>query len=271
MVTGMPLSVTYARIATFNQIKENQLGNSLLNLASGKKVRQPRDGSSEFFRAQRFDRDSNDYSRIKTNIAKASALMDVAVATGEMVYNGIERMKQLVDMYYDDNTAQDEKRSMQSEFSSLVKQVSYIVNNSTYNGKLLVSDSLLNPLDSVNIDPDDITITIDISFGADQVANVEGLTLGNSYQADGAAVQNELDKAGSFLANANAFALGLNAQYALAEKKVDISNTVKGSFIDADGGQELIKAANHSIQYQSSYAMMAQANIMRSSIMRLFN
>lgn len=270
MITGIPLSITYGRIATFNKINENHLGNSLVNLASGKRVRQPQDGVSDFFRAQRLSRDSNDYSRIKSDIAKASALMDVVVDTGEMVYNGIERMKQLVDLYHDESTTEDEKRSMQSEFSSLVKQVSYTVNNTYYDGKQLVSDSRANPLDSVNLDPRNINHKMVISFGAEQVANVDGLTLGSSYNEDIAAVQAELDKAGSFMASANAYSLGLSAQYAIAEKKVDISNTVKDSLTGSDGGQEMIRATNHSIQHQSSLAMLVQANLVRSSVVRLF-
>ena len=104
-------------------------------------------------------------------------MMDVVVDTGEMVYNGIQRMKQLVDLYYDESTTEDEKRAMQSEFSSLVKQVSYTVNNTYYDGKQLVSDSRDNPLDSVNLDPRDIDKKMVISFGAEQ-ANVDGLILG---------------------------------------------------------------------------------------------
>jgi len=270
MITGTPLSITYGRIAAFNKINENQLGSALLNLASGKRVRQPQDGVSDFFRAQRLSQDSNDYSRIKNDIAKTSAMMDVVVDTAETVYNGIQRMKQLVDLYYDESTTEDEKKAMQSEFSSLVKQVSYTVNNTCYDGKLLVSDSRANPLDSVNLDPNNINNRMVISFGAEQVAHVDGLTLGTSYHEDIAAVQAELNKAGSYLASANAYSFGLSAQYAIAEKRVDISNTVKESITGTDSGQEIFRATNHSIQHQSSFAMMAQANLIRSSLVRLF-
>ncbi len=270
MITGIPLSITYGRIATFNKINENQLGNSLINFASGKRVRQPQDGVTDFFRAQRLSRDSNDYSRIKNDIASASALMDVVVDTGETVYNGIERMRQLVDLYYDVSTVEDEKKVMQSEFSSLIKQVSYTVNNTYYDGKLLVSDSHEKPLDSVNLDSRNIGNIMVISFGAEQVANVDGLTLGASYHEDHAAVQAELNKAGSFMASANAYSLGLSAQYAIAEKKVNISNTVKDSIAGSDSGQEMIRATNYSIKHQSSFAMLAQANLIRSSVVRLF-
>lgn len=270
MITGIPLSVTYRRIATFNKVNENHLGNSLINLASGKKVRQPQDGVSDFFRAQRLSRDSNDYSRIKNDIARASAMMDVVVDTGEMVYNGIQRMKQLVDLYYDESTTEDEKRAMQPEFSSLVKQVSYTVNNTYYDGKQLVSDSRDNPLDSVNLDPRDIDKKMVISFGAEQVANVDGLILGSGYNEDIAAVNAELEKAGSYLASANAYSFGLSAQYAIAAKKADISNAVKDSITGTDSGKEIVRATNYSIQHQSSLAMLVQANLVRSSVVRLF-
>lgn len=270
MVTGVPLTVTYARIAAFNRINENQLGASLLNLASGKRVRKPEDNVPDFFRAQRLNRESNDYTRIKNDVAKASALMDVAKEAGEMVYNGIDRMKQLVNMYYDESTAEDEKLSMKSEFSSLVKQVSHIVENTTFDGRLLISDSQANPLDSVSVDPSDVTNSIKISFSADQVAEVSGLTLGNNKTDDMAAVQAELDKAGYYLASANAFSIGLDAQYNLAQRKVSISSTNKDSITNADAGQEMIRAANMSIQHESSFAMMAQANMIRSSVVKLF-
>jgi flagellin-like hook-associated protein FlgL len=269
MITGIPLAITYERITAFNKINENRLGNSLINLASGKRIRQPQDGISDFFRAQNFNRKSNEYSRIRSDIAGASAMMDVVVETGEIVYNGIERMKQLVDLYYDESTTDDEKRVMQAEFSSLVKQISHTINNTYYDGKLLVSDSSDSPLCSVNLDPDNIANKMVISFSAEQVANVEGLTLGNGYHEDSAAVKAELSKAGSYLASASAFSKGLSAQYAIADKKVSISNAVKDSITGSDSGKEVFKAMNYSIQQQSSFAMLAQANILWSSLVRL--
>lgn len=270
MITGVPLSVTYARIAAFNKSSDNDLAEALMNLGSGKRVRRPQDNIPDFFRAQRLNQEIKDYSRIKTNISKASALMDVATEAGEIVYNGIERMKQLVKLYYDQSTTDDERKVMKSEFSSLVKQVTHVVDNTTYDGKLLISDSQANPLSSVAISPGDVNNTIDIAFSANQVANVIGLTLGNNYDDDMSAVQEQLDKAASYLASASAFEHGLNAQYAIAEKKIYTSSASKDLITNIDSGQEVVNATNQSIKYQSSFAMLAQGNMLRSSLLRLF-
>lgn len=269
MMTGIPLTVVYGRINAFNKTNENKLADSLLNLASGKRVRSPQDSVPDFFRAQRLQSNEADYTRIKADVSEASALMDVVGEAAESVFNGINEMKQLVKMYYDENMT-DEKSYIEDRFSSLAKEVSHIIDNSFYDGRQLISDSSSDPLDSVAIDPSDVRNVITVSFGSDQVADVAGLTLGNGKENDLAAVQAELDKAGSYLASANAFSIGLEAQYAIAEKKVTVSNNARNLITDADEGQEMILATTRTIQHQASYAMIAQANMVRSSIVKLF-
>ena len=271
MVVGIPLTVTYGRISSFFKSNERQVAASLVNLASGNRVRKPQDNIPDFFHAQRLNRDSHNYRQIAHGIAEASALIDVASQAGEIVYNSIHRMKDLVNLYYNGVSSDEEKVRIQREFDSLAEQVTTTVNNSTYNGKRLIQDTGPTPLQKVNLSPDDISLTFDISFTANHVPDVSGLTLGTADQiVELEAVQNELDKAGSYLATAHAYKQGLRAQGTIASRKIRSSSTTAGMITNGDTGTAMLQSMNASIRQQSSLAMMAQANLFRSSVLRLF-
>jgi flagellin len=270
MVTGNSMMVAYGRISTFNKVNENTLASSLMSLASGKRVREPKDNIPDYFHAQRLNNQARDYSRIAQDLSETSAMMDVASDAAESVFTGLERMRDLVDLYYDNNSSTDEKTAYKAEFNSLVKQVSHIVDNTNYGGRSLISDSSAKPLANVSLDPNNQQSKFTITFSSQQVADVAELTLGSGESADASAIQAELEKAGSYLAKLSGYKRGLDAQYNIVNKKVDLSTANRNNLTDVDSGTEMVLATNKSIRHQTSLSMMAQANVMGSSILKLF-
>ncbi|NLE00678.1 MAG: hypothetical protein GX640_12475 [Fibrobacter sp.] len=269
MLTSMPLTVTYNRIATFNKLNENKLGSTLINLASGSKVRRPEDNIPDYFRAKRMDSQAQSDNRIGRDISEGLALLKVASNAGETVLRGVYRMSEITDLYYKNNTDDDTKVALKAEFESLKNQITSAIDNSTYDGMKLINDSSAAPLKTISLDNQNVH-KISISFSAEQITDVSALSLGVDEVQEKAAVDEQLKSAGSYVASVNALSHGLNAQYNLVSRNATVSSNTKNSLIKTDTGNEMLTAVNRSIQHQSSLALMAQANLVNSTIVRLF-
>ena len=271
MMSGIPISVVSGRLSAFYKTNENELFDSLIRVASGKRVASPSDSSTDFFHAKKFNRVYSDSERTRNDVSEVSAMLDVGVHVGEKVFTDMSKMRQLVDDYYNPNTTQEEKNVMKVDFAALIKEVNASINNGIYDGKKMVQDtSVTGPLKSVNLDPGNLSQTFSISFTAQQVADPTALTLGTDTQGnETAAVQAEFDKAGSYLASASAYSRGIKSQYNLLSQKMAVSKAVESNITDADMGLEMAKATMLSIRHQSTAAMMAQANNTRASILKV--
>jgi flagellin len=244
---------------------------ALSKVASGKRIASPSDNATDYFHAQRLNRDSSDSEKIRADVSEASAMLDVGVSIGEKVFTNLSKMRQMVDDYYDPETSQEDKNMMKADFSRLIKEVNASTNNGIYDGKKMVQDtSATGPLKTVNLDSNDLSQTFSISFTAQQVADPSALTLGNGTQvSDAAAVDAELEKAGSCLATASAYSRGIKSQYNMLSQKILTSKAEESSIVDIDESLELAKATESSIRHQSTVAMMAQANSVRASIIKV--
>jgi len=270
MVTGA-LSYGYANIALFYRKNDNLYADNLLHIGSGKKVNSPRENIPDYFYAGKINRESRDYTRIRQELREASSLMEVASNAGEIVFNSLNRMRTLVDLYYDPNATPEEKEGMKAEFESLKSQAAFTLANARYDGELLIQDTGSGSLRSISIDPYDINVKFDISFSSQQVADVSGLALGSGDEAgDAKAVQDQLDKAASYLAKVSAYSQGLRSNINIITKKISVNTMVEDRLTGTDTGAELVKAVGRDIRSQSSLAMMAQANVMRGSVLKLF-
>lgn len=273
MLTGVSFSVTADRLISIYKSNEYSLTDSLTKVASGKRVSSPVNGSADYFRAQSFSRVYSECDKIRTDVADVAGMIDVGVAAGESVFKNLSKMRQMVDDYYDPNTTQDQKNAMKADFDQLIKQVNSTIANAAYDGKKLIQDtSASGPLKTVFLDDHDLSQTFSVSFTAQQVADPTALTLGSTNQnSEATAVQNELDKAGSYLASVSAYSRGIKSQYRILEKKMTVSRQVVSNITDADEAVEMAKATQNSIRHQTAAAMIAQANSARASILRILN
>ena len=270
MLTGVPLAVTSSRIALFTKSNENSLGASLVRLASGNRVNRPSDGIPDYFISERLSRESQSYAPVLRDIGEGLAMLQVASSAGESVFNALTDMRELVKMYYNENTTDSDRDAYRAEFKALRSTVSDIIANSRYDGMQLISDNGGNPFKSVVLEATASPETIDIAYDSDDIADVVLLELGVTDEAtELAAVEAEQGRAGSYLAKTSASTYGLNAQYNLATLKMNTSNEGARQSIEADTGEEMVKAMNYSIRNQSSMAMMAQTNVYVASITKL--
>ncbi|MBN1306764.1 MAG: hypothetical protein JXA18_02525 [Chitinispirillaceae bacterium] len=270
MTTEALLSVTSSRIVLFSKQNENSFGESLIRLASGKRVNKPSDSIPDYFFSEKMLRDSRSYATVLRGIGEGMAFMDVAVSVGEQVFNGIVDLREIVRRYYNEETTADEKDALQADFSAQQDTLIDSIASSTYDGARIVSDNGGAPFKSIALDDGAGTHKMELSFDSGDVADLSSLTLGATDEAtEAAAVEAELEKAGSYLAKAGAYMRGLNAHYNLTTTKILTTRSSAERSVESDTGEEMVRAMNYSIRNRSSMAMLAQANMYRTSVVRL--
>ncbi|MBN1576055.1 MAG: hypothetical protein JW913_05860 [Chitinispirillaceae bacterium] len=270
MTTGAVLSVTSTRIALFSKRNENRFGESLIRLASGRRVNKPSDNIPDYFFSDKMMRESRSYTTVLRNIGEGMAFTDVAVSVGEQVFNGITGLREIVRHYYSEETTDDEKAALGADFSARQSTVIDIIASSNYDGAQIVSDNGGVPFKSIALDDGTGTQKMEISFDSGDIAYVSELSLGVTDEArETAAVEAELEKAGLYLAKGSAYMRGLNAHYNLATIKMLTTRASAERSVESDTGEEMIRAMNYSIRNQSSMAMLAQANMYQASVVKL--
>jgi flagellin-like hook-associated protein FlgL len=273
MLTSTPMTVLTGRLSAFYKTVESQLSDSLTKVASGKRVESPFDNITDYFHAKNYKREYSDFDRVRTDVAETSAMLDIASHIGEQVFEGMSKMRRLVDDYYEQNATPQDQAAIAGEFNATRDEVAKAIENGYYDGKKLIADTSVNgSLKKVNLDPKDLSQIFSVDFSAAQVTDSSGLTIGSgSYQTDADAVQAQLDKAGSYLASVSAYSRGIKAQYNLVNTKITATKSAESNIVDIDAGREMALATKRSIQHQSTAAMMAQANMVRMSIVKVLN
>ena len=273
MISGTSqLNIATNRIASFYQINGSKLSNNLVKISSGSKVPEPKYNIADYFRAKEFNSNINMYRNIQSDIGGALGMMDVAERAATYVFDDLTEMKRLVERYYDPETATNEKASIKAVFDVIGSRVNETINDAYYDGKQLISDTVGagTPLKSFILNPKNVNQKFEIDFDSTDVADTSALDITIGEAAATAAVEAELDKAGSYLGKASGYRAGLNAQYNLVENTVKNSEDAVSNMTEVDDAKEFAESVKRSISQQSSMAMLAQANVMKQSILFLF-
>ena len=267
MLTTAPLDIASLRLSEFFQANQVSIANSQLRIASGKRINSPSDGSADYFIVQQIRADVQGQQQAGRELSVGGALVDTAKAVGSMVYEDLNRMQQIVKFYYDDGTTDDEKGAYKAEFNAIKNRIAYTINDSSYNGYQLIKDYGSSAMMKIITDPRDYGNTFNISFDAGDVADASGLTLGATNKAtEQAAVQQQLDKAASYLAKSTVYCDSISTQQDMLDAKNTNYNENADTIENADEGAEVMAMTKKSLYQQIAVSMMAQANMFKAGI-----
>jgi flagellin-like hook-associated protein FlgL len=271
MLTTAPLDISSLRLSAFYKVNQNVIYNSMIHVASGKRVSAPSDNAGDYFYAKQMNADAKGLQQVQREMSVGSALLDSAKAVGSEVFEDMSKLKELVKSYYDISRTADEQDVDKTEFNTIRDRITSTLNNGYYDKWKLVADNGAVPLMKIILDPRDPSTTFDISFDANDVTDVSGLTLGSGagQAAESAALDTQIGHAGSYLAKANVYYDDLAAQHDLtANKVVYYSQSVADAENDADGAA-LMRLVRQNVCQQISVSMLAQANMYKTNIAAL--
>ncbi len=249
------------------QQSQAMLGQSLNRLSSGSKIVNPADDAAGLAVSLKLDAQVNRLAAAKSNLGNAISFTQTQDGFLQKVGTALDRMSEL-SILAQDVTKTDTDRSLyQSEFSQLA---SFITSSSSkdFNGVSLFSSSALN----VTVDSEGSTFAMTgINIGAAAYTGATGASVATAASSATAltSVKAAIVQLASDRASIGAFQARLNStaeQIAVSRQNlVAASSSIK----DVDIAEESTNYARYNILAQSGTAMLAQANQLPQSVLRL--
>lgn len=257
-----------AQIAASNlQTSQALLGKSLARLSSGSKIVEPADDAAGLAVSNRMDAQINRTAAAKANVSNAISFTQTQDGYLKKVAKALDRMSELCILAQDVTKTDADRALYQTEFAQLG---AFITNTATkdFNGVPLFSATALD----VTIDSDGNTFSM---AGTDLNDAAYTTAVGSSVATVAGAVtaltnvKAAVNKLATQRADIGAYQTRLNAtadQLVLIKENL---NAASSRIRDVDVAEESTNFARENILVQSGTAMLAQANQLPQSVLRL--
>jgi len=258
--TNLP-SLTGARLLSESTIS---LSKSLARLSSGSKLIDPAADAAGLAVSMRFGAQINRISAANTNVGNAISFSQTQDGYLAQVGTALDRMSQLALLAQDPTKTATDLNNYQSEYSKLG---TYITDLSTkqFNGVTLFGTTGL----SVTTDSEGGTLPL---TAIDLATTIAGATSGNVSTGAAAAltaVKTALDTLAGNRADVGANISVLNSYSTQLGVLSDNMTAANSRIADVDVAQESTYYAKYNILVQAGTAMLAQANQMPNSVLKL--
>lgn len=259
---------TQAQSAASNlQSSQAMLSKSLSRLSSGSKIVNPADDAAGLAVASRLDAQVSRLDAAKSNVGNAISFTQVQDGFMKKIAKAFDRMSELA-ILSQDVTKSDADRSLyDSEFQQLIQYVTNTADKD-FNGVSLFSTTPLN----VTVDSEGGTFTmggIDMAASAYTQVNSQVITTTNAAATALSTVKTAINQLATDRASIGAYQSRLN--YTSEQLVVTKENLTAASsrIKDVDVAEESTQYARYNVLVQSGTAMLAQANQMPQSVLRL--
>lgn len=244
-------------------------------ISTGLQVKTAKDNASVYAIAQGQRADLNSLNAVRDSLNRASSIADVSLAAGETVSDLLNELREKVVAGMEQSIDTASRNAINADFQSILRQISQIVNNATFNGTNLLNGS--NTADIQFIADADATSNItlsvrDMSLGGGIIT----LTFGNDLLSVSAATTalGLLDTSIRDV-NANLGALGSQAKQieghqTFVAKLSDSIQAGVGNLVDADLAKESLMLQALQVQQQLGTQALSIANQAPQSILSLF-
>lgn len=267
----MVINTNVSAQSSARQLSESSslLAKSLARLSSGSKIVSPEDDAAGLAVSMRFDAQISRTAAAKSNVSNAISFSQTQDGFMGKVAKALDRMSELAVLSQDVTKSDSDRTLYNNEFSTLS---SYITNvaSKDFNGVSLFSSTAL----SVTIDSEGTTFSMSaVNLGSATYTGLSSASVTSSSNAASAltTVKNAITQLASDRATAGASLSRLqytNEQLGVLKDNLSAANS---RIKDVDVAEESTKYARYNILVQSGTAMLAQANAVPQSALRLLS
>lgn len=255
--------------ASANNLRKSQfmLGNSLKRLSSGSKVVNPSDDAAGLAVVSRIDAKTQRLAAARSNVANAVSMVETQDGYLSNIHSSLNRMSELSILAQDVTKSDSDRTLYNEEFSQLASYITTTA-GSDFNGvSLFTSNSLF-----VSIDSEGNTMEMaGINLGTTNYTNATGSNISTTTAA--LTALNNVKTAINQLTQDRARIGAYQSRLRLTDEQLTVSRenlTAASSVIkDVDVAQESTEYSRYQILTQSGTAMLAQANQLPQSVLRL--
>ncbi|MBN1128828.1 MAG: hypothetical protein JXA71_07570 [Chitinispirillaceae bacterium] len=260
MISGPnPASSNLSNIYTFNH---QAISDSLVRIASGKRIRVPGDDFAGYARASGLQSDVTAYQQIKQDLQEARALTEYGRGVGNTIVEDLTRMKELVDLY--GQTADPDKQAAYtSEYDTIVDRIVAAKDRSYYDTTAVYATGSLT---SVGINAENASPVIEVATTA--VGNEAAVNDITTATVDG--IQNEINNAVTYVTEMASFSKVIDRNIKLTDTIISSKNATISAITDIDEAEELSALTVRLVRQDATIAMLAQANIVQGYAAQLY-
>jgi len=246
------------------------LQKSLSRLSSGSKIASPSDDAAGTGVAMKFGAQINRIQAARDNVGNAVAFSQTQDGFLDKVGSALDRMSELAMLAQDETKTDSDRALYDKEFQKLDDFI-VAIGNKDFNGVSLFNSSSMSVTvgaDGSKMSTTDIGMASSSSFTALAAASVSVLSSASAASAL-TDVKAAITDLATHRANVGANMSRLESESsALAVQKDNIS-AARSRIADVDVAQESANFARQQILVQSGTAMLAQANVLPQSALRL--
>jgi flagellin len=255
-----------SQLASIYNSNSEQLSSTLSKIASGKKFQNASEDLIGFIRSSKIGLEIDGYDQVKQGLTEFKTYTSAAVQAGSSLYDDLSKMQSLAEKY--GGTADtDLQAEYSAEFETLRSQVNSTLTNTSVDGVTVTTSG--SSLATADLNPEG-TGALDLNFTANAtVVNVTAFDITDAANIDDD-IQAELDNTLTFMSEAKALDNIASQQIKLTDTIINSKQAVKSLITDIDEAKEMNNAIDQSVRQQAAISMMAQANMSRQSIVKLY-
>jgi flagellin len=265
-----------ALIALQNLNKTNdELGDVQNRVNTGLKIANAKDNAAIWAIAQGQRADIGALSAVKMSLERAHSVAEVSMTAGESVSDLLVQLKEKVVAAMDTSLDTASRTALDSDFKSILRQISQVVGNAEFDGANLLDGSLGPNIQFLaNADANSfITLaTQNLSLGGSIISIASTASIGTVTAATG--VLSQLDtsiaQVNQSLGNLGSQAKQIESHLNFVGKLTDVLETGVGNLVDADLAKESARLQALQVQQQLGAQALSIANSAPQVILQLF-
>ncbi|MPQ55543.1 flagellin [Duganella sp. FT27W] len=282
----LSLHTNNAALSAQNAIAKTQsnLSTSMTRLSTGYRINTASDDAAGLQIATRLKAQTSGMAMAMKNTQNATSMLQTASGAFNQVTNMLVRMKDLATQAADVSSSTKDKEAMQSEFDALGKELSNVMNNTTFGGTTLLAGGTLAGSMTFQIGASQSeTMTVTVASAMTELTSALGSASAN-YTSATSAASTELTSAANATIKLLADAIDkvgvVNSALGATINRLDHINSnlsnistntesASGRIMDTDFATESASMTSNQMLLQAGTAMLKQSNSMSSLVMSL--
>ena len=258
---------------------QSSLSTSMQRLSSGLRINSAKDDAAGLAIAQRMNAQINGMNVAERNANDGISLSQTAEGALAQVGDALQRMRELAVQAANATNSSSDKDSLNKEFSQLQSEIQRVLGGTTFNGKAILgadATSLTFQIganttadDTITISTNnmtqDSTITMITSTAASIGATASQGAISTVINNIDAALNSVNDTRATFGATESRF----NSIISNLQTGVENQSAAYSRIMDADFASETANLSRAQVLQQAGTAMVAQANQMPQSVLKL--
>jgi len=255
---------------------QNQLSTTQNRINTGLKVGSAKDNGAIWAIAQNQRATSQSLDSVKESLQRGASTVDVALSAGESISDLLLQMKSKALAASDTTLDTNSRVALNDDFKSLRDQIQKAVDNATFNGANMITDSNPTTVMALANANGDQFITVeaqDLSLGSANLAGIDETS--EIVDADAAkamigTVNDAIIKVSSALSKLGTGSKSLSAHLDFVGKLQDTIDAGVGNLVDADLAKESAKLQALQTKQQLGLQALSIANQSSSNVLSLF-